>query len=325
MTAVAEIGHNLPPARDWLYAVLHSGEVTRVAQHLALVIFHIVDETGRASASVRDLERITGWSKATIADHLGELKVFMQVKLGVGRGKSEFDLQCKISRAVNELRCVRELDANGMAIVHVPDTTPKLLVHQPDTTDEVSVHEADAICVQEPDASVVSAVASYQPDAKSRPSRARIESSLREDTSTLEIVEVKEDGGACAPSPCDAQLAFEAYNELAQRAGLPLARTLTPQRRKSMIARMREHGGLPAWHLALANIERSAFLRGNNDRGWTAHLDFLLQASSFTKIVEGTYGNGAHAKPKESSLSKIDRMVDAALVNLTSDHQRRLT
>lgn len=126
---------------------------------------------------------------------------------------------------------------------------------------------------------------------------ARIESSLREDSYNLEVVsEVKEEGGADAPSPCDALTAFEAYNELAQRCGLPLARTLTPQRRKSIMARMREHGGLDAWNAALANIERSSFLRGDNDRSWRADLDFLLQASRFTKVVEGTYGNGAHAK-----------------------------
>jgi hypothetical protein len=153
---------------------------------------------------------------------------------------------------------------------------------------------------------------------------ARLESSLREDSYTLEVVSEGEEG-ADAPSARDAQTAFELWNELALRVGLSQARTLTPQRRKSLIARLREHGGLDAWRIALANVERSAFLQGSNDRGWRADIDFLLQASRFAKVVDGGYGNGAHAKSKESSLSKIDRMVDAALGNLASDLQRRLT
>jgi hypothetical protein len=45
----------------------------------------------------------------------------------------------------------------------------------------------------------------------------------------------------------------------------------------------------------MANIEKSAFLRGQNDRGWRADIAFVCQASSFAKLFEGGYGNGAHA------------------------------
>lgn len=109
--------------------------------------------------------------------------------------------------------------------------------------------------------------------------------------------------------------AFNLYNEMALRAGIPQARTLTPQRRKSIAARMREHGGIEAWKTALGNIERSAFLRGSNDRSWTANLDFLLQASSFTKCVEGTYGNGAHGAapgPQKPRVTDRDRIAQIA-------------
>lgn len=91
----------------------------------------------------------------------------------------------------------------------------------------------------------------------------------------------------------DPMAAFEAWNDLAQRCGLQQSRTLTPQRRKSIAARIREHGGQAAWHRALANVERSSFLRGTNNRGWRATLDFLCQASSFAKVIDGAYGNGA--------------------------------
>ena len=184
-----EMGHNLPSAREWLKAVLHSGEVTRVGQHLALVIFHAVDENGHLDASVRDLERITGWGRQTIADHLGELRAFMNLKLGTGRAKSEFDLQCKITRAVNELRSVRETDRNvpidTSVSVHVPDTSVRLLDTKPEISVD-SVREPDPVPDAKPDTTVASSVVASQPDTKPEPSRACIESSLREDISTLE-------------------------------------------------------------------------------------------------------------------------------------------
>lgn len=124
--------------------------------------------------------------------------------------------------------------------------------------------------------------------------------------------EEKED----AATPLAALEAFDLYNALAEKIGLPQARTLTPQRRKSLIARMREHGGIEAWKIALANVEKSAFLQGQNDRGWRADFDFLLQAARFTKVVEGTYGNGAHAgksnqEPEETREQRYARILAA--------------
>lgn len=113
---------------------------------------------------------------------------------------------------------------------------------------------------------------------------------------------------AAHPDPVDCLKAFNAYNELAQRIGLPLARSLTPQRRKSLAARLREHGGYDAWEIALANVERSAFLRGGNNRGWRADFDFLLQASRFAKVVDGTYGNGAHGDTVKTDETQAERM-----------------
>lgn len=129
-------------------------------------------------------------------------------------------------------------------------------------------------------------------------------------------VEVQEEGAlplaAGAASPAIETLrAFEAYNELAQRIGLPIARSLTPQRRKQLATRIREHGGYQAWETALANIERSAFLRGTNSRGWRCNFDFLLQSASFAKVVDGTYGNGAHGpatRPHETEWERMDRL-----------------
>ena len=91
----------------------------------------------------------------------------------------------------------------------------------------------------------------------------------------------------------DVRWAFDAYNATAVRCGLPQATKLTKGRIAGLKQRLGDFGR-DGWGRAMANIERSAFLRGRNDRHWRADLEFVLQASSFAKLHDGRYGNGAH-------------------------------
>lgn len=102
------------------------------------------------------------------------------------------------------------------------------------------------------------------------------------------------------PDPISA--AFQAWNDLATRIGLPVATKLTDKRRRAIQARLIEHDS-SGWYRALNAVEQSAFLRGQGGGrdGWTATIDFLCQASSFQKLLEGNYGNGA-AGPDHNSL-----------------------
>jgi len=81
---------------------------------------------------------------------------------------------------------------------------------------------------------------------------------------------------------------LEAYNTVAERIGLPTAR-MTPERRRKLSGFVKRHP-IDDITEAIHALECSPFLRGENDRGWKADFDFLLQPKSFTKLVEGTYG-----------------------------------
>lgn len=96
----SDIGSNLMTREDFLRRVLYSGEVTQIAQHLAMVIFLVAEGRNQLNLSVRDLERITGWSRPTIKDHLTELEVFIKVTFGGGRAKALFELQGVIEDAL---------------------------------------------------------------------------------------------------------------------------------------------------------------------------------------------------------------------------------
>jgi hypothetical protein len=99
----------------------------------------------------------------------------------------------------------------------------------------------------------------------------------------------------CSNSPAghDYKLAFQLYNEMASRAKLPRAQSLNKDRAGKLRARLKEAGGIDGWKAAMTEVENSTFLTGANDRGWRANLDFILQQSSFTKIMEGQYRRGA--------------------------------
>jgi uncharacterized protein YdaU (DUF1376 family) len=107
-----------------------------------------------------------------------------------------------------------------------------------------------------------------------------------------------------------AKEAFQLYNAVAQRCDLPVARSLSHSRKRSLALRVKEAGGLDGFRTALAHLERSAFLQGQNDRGWKADIDWLCQPSSFMRLLEGGYGNGAHAirqaQAKKLNLSVYD-------------------
>lgn len=96
--------------------------------------------------------------------------------------------------------------------------------------------------------------------------------------------------------------AFNAYNAVALRCALPQAAKLTPNRERSIVARLKDYG-LDGWHRALANIEQSKFLTGGTDQGFRADLDFVCQAKSFGKLHDGGYGNGRHSTHAQSTIT----------------------
>lgn len=83
---------------------------------------------------------------------------------------------------------------------------------------------------------------------------------------------------------------LDGWNDLAKQCGLPVARKLTTSRLAKAKARLREYPDLADWQTALAHIKSSPFLLGDNREGWKADIDFLLQAKSFTRLVEESYG-----------------------------------
>lgn len=96
-------------------------------------------------------------------------------------------------------------------------------------------------------------------------------------------------------SHSDALACFNSYNDLALKVGLPQARGLDPSRKKKILARLRDHGK-ESWDLLLTNIDRSLLLQGKKTSWRPPGLGWFLEPGNYVKVIEGGYGNGAHAE-----------------------------
>lgn len=109
--------------------------------------------------------------------------------------------------------------------------------------------------------------------------------------------------------------ALVAYNMIASELKWPEAQALNRARKAKLSKRMVSVGGLGGWRAAMAKARASPWLRGDVPRGkgyetWTPDLDFFLQESTFTKLMEGKYDART---PTAGSRSKNDNFLAGVL------------
>ena len=78
------------------------------------------------------------------------------------------------------------------------------------------------------------------------------------------------------------------YNDTCK--SFPKCLTLSEARKKAIKARWREYGGnLEPFVKLFTAAEASSFLKGKNDRNWSATFDWLLKSTNMAKVLEGNY------------------------------------
>jgi len=102
------------------------------------------------------------------------------------------------------------------------------------------------------------------------------------------------------------KLAVELFNNLADEVGLTKVQKISDARKSKLKSRLADCGGIDGWKSALEKIGRSDFLRGGGKTGWKADFDFVLQESSFIKIMEGKYDN---SKGTTTNTQKLEDMI----------------
>ncbi len=96
----------------------------------------------------------------------------------------------------------------------------------------------------------------------------------------------------------------------------PRVKVISGKREKEILARLKTYS-LEDLKTVFTNAENSSFMKGENDRGWSANFDWMMEEKNFIKILEGNYvDKGMRAVPGwteptlgEAELEAIQRVL----------------
>ena len=104
----------------------------------------------------------------------------------------------------------------------------------------------------------------------------------------------------------DYQLIADMYNDTC--VSFPRLVSLSDNRKKAIKARLNKYT-LDDFKDLFKKAEASDFLKGANDRNWSATFDWMLKDANFTKILEGNYDNRKSKAPKNAGAEKTRREI----------------
>ena len=108
----------------------------------------------------------------------------------------------------------------------------------------------------------------------------------------------------------DYQEIVDAYNNTCK--SLPRVTSLSEARRKAIRARLKTYTPDDLKRVFI-KAEQSSFLKGANDRNWSANFDWLLKDSNIAKVLDGNYDNiRAPAAQKIQGGSRTAQQLDAS-------------
>ena len=114
----------------------------------------------------------------------------------------------------------------------------------------------------------------------------------REDTEEERDIErdSEEDGENTLTAP-QAECPFAKIRDLYHSICIsyPTIKAIDGSRRKAVAARWRANRSLDTFEELFRIAEASPFLKGQNDRNWSADFDWMMKPSNFTKILEHRY------------------------------------
>ena len=102
----------------------------------------------------------------------------------------------------------------------------------------------------------------------------------------------------------------EKWNVMCRLVGLPTIFKITDQRRIAIKKRLEEYSAEKIEEV-FNLVSKSAFLLGENDRGWKADFDFVMNKSKFPKILEGSY-QGKSTTKKDTITGSMEAIQRAA-------------
>lgn len=111
------------------------------------------------------------------------------------------------------------------------------------------------------------------------------------DKSKNEESDVEEDENTASLSAPQSECPYSKIRELYHRICIsyPTIKAIDGNRRKAVAARWRTYKSLDTFEELFRLAEASPFLKGENERNWSADFDWMMKPTNFTKILERKY------------------------------------
>lgn len=113
------------------------------------------------------------------------------------------------------------------------------------------------------------------------------------------------EGGGTETVPASAACPYAKIKEMYHLLcpSFPTIKSIDGSRRKAVAARWRTNPSRDTFRELFMLAENSSFLKGANDRNWTADFDWMMKQSNFTKIMEHRYDDKDSYNPSPPAQS----------------------
>ena len=115
---------------------------------------------------------------------------------------------------------------------------------------------------------------------------------------------------------CNCQYVWDSYHEIC--ISLPEAQKLTESRKMAICACLKVFS-INEIRDAFEKAEASPFLKGHNETGWKANLDWIIKPDHLTKIIEGFYDGRPKGSKGGSGPRELDRDEIAAIKRMMGE------
>lgn len=107
--------------------------------------------------------------------------------------------------------------------------------------------------------------------------------------------------------------AARAWNAMAKAHGLPQITKLTPDRKRKFDARIKDLGGVEQCRRAIERVPKNPFNLGQNERGWTADIEWFLRPGKALKLLEsgGVEPSSTPPNPNDPAEAGARKFLDA--------------
>lgn len=102
----------------------------------------------------------------------------------------------------------------------------------------------------------------------------------------------------------DYQLIVDMYNDTC--VSFPKVQSLSDARRKGIKARLNTYS-IDDFKVLFEKAESSDFLKGGNDRNWSANFDWLIKDSNMAKVLDGNYDKKDSRQAKKNNFNNFNQ------------------